>query len=175
VHEPLAVPTAELFRHPGSRQHVVLAGPLPDVSLSTAALTPDDVRVDLVLEAQGSVVTVTGTAIGRWTGECRRCLETTSGTVEVELHEVFEPVPVEGETYPLGADHVDLEPVLREAFALALPLAPLCDEACAGPDPTAHPVTREGEVEGADMFDGDDAAPPRDPRWAALDALRFDR
>ena len=48
--------------------------------------------------------------------------------------------PVEGETYPLGRDPLDLEPVLREALALALPLAPLCDEACAGPDPEAHPV-----------------------------------
>ncbi len=57
---------------------------------------------------------------------------------------------------------LDLEPVLRDAFALALPLAPLCDEACAGPDPEAHPVGIG------------DAEPPADPRWSALDSLRFE-
>ena len=82
----------------------------------------------------------------RWTGECRRCLETTGGEVKVGSSEMFEPDPVEGETYRLGRDHVDLAPALRDALALALPLAPLCDEACAGPDPDDHPVTVEDEV-----------------------------
>ena len=75
---------------------------------------------------------------------------------------MFEHHPVEGETYPLGHDALDLEPLLREALALALPLAPLCDETCAGPDPEDHPV-RTGEAE-----------PPADPRWSALDSLHFE-
>ena len=153
---------AELVRHPGAQQRIVATGPLPDVALSSARLTGDDVTVDVMVESQGETVTVTGTARGRWVGECRRCLETTGGEVEVPLSEVFEPEPVEGETYPLDRDALDLEPLLRDAFALALPLAPLCDEACRGPDPEAHPVgTGEGE-------------PPSDPRWSALDSLRFE-
>jgi len=159
---PFLIPTADLVRHPGAQQRIVAAGPLADVALSSARLTGDDVTVDVTIESQGETVTVTGTARGRWVGECRRCLETTSGEVEVQLSEVFEPHPVEGETYPLGRDALDLEPVLREAFALALPLAPLCDEACAGPDPEAHPVGT-GEAE-----------PASDPRWSALDSLRFE-
>ena len=159
------VPTAELAHRPGARHAVTLAGPLPGLALSSARLTDDDVVVDVVLESQGDTMTVTGTATASWVGECRRCLETTRGEVTVQLSEVFEPRPTEGETYPLGRDHLDLEPVLREALALALPLAPLCDEACPGPDPDAHPV-------GID--DGADEGPPADPRWAALDSLRFD-
>lgn len=169
MRRPFLVPTGELFRHRGERHHATLVGPLPGVALSAARLTDDDVVADVVLEAQGDAVTVAGTVTGAWTGECRRCLEPTGGVVVVEVREVFEPDPVEGETYPLGRDAADLEPVLREALALALPIAPLCDEACAGPAPESHPVTipagDEGEGEGA---------PAVDPRWGALDALRFD-
>ncbi|HET6771912.1 MAG TPA: YceD family protein [Acidimicrobiales bacterium] len=160
------VPTGELFRHRGTRQPVTLVGPLPGLVLSTTRLTGDDVVADLVLEAQGETVTATGTVMAGWEGDCRRCLEATGGVVTVEVSEVFEPVPVEGETYPLGPDRLDLAPALREALALALPLAPLCDEGCAGPDPVAHPVAPAG--------DDDQGEPPADPRWAALDALRFD-
>jgi uncharacterized protein len=172
------VSTGELFRHPGTRQQVSLAGSVPGVALSTARLTDDDVHADLTIEAQGSTLIATGRVVGRWTGECRRCLGPTGGELTVDLREIFEPDPVEGETYRLGVDHVDLEPVLREALALALPLAPLCDEACPGPDPEDHPVTVEGEAEGDEGgsgANGTSGAVPADPRWSALDALRFDR
>ncbi|HEY6697907.1 MAG TPA: YceD family protein [Acidimicrobiales bacterium] len=170
---PFVVSTGELFRHPGARQQVVLVGPLSGVALSTSRLTDDDIHADLTLEAQGSTLTVTGRVVARWTGECRRCLATTGGELAIDLREIFEPHPVEGETYRLHADHVDLEPALREALALALPLAPLCDEACAGPDPDDHPVTVE-DGDDRPSANGTDGAPP-DPRWSALDALRFDR
>ena len=140
------------------------------MELSSARLTDGDVVVDVTLESQGETMTVAGTATGWWEGECRRCLETTGGEVTVQLSEVFEPRPTEGETYPLRRDALDLEPVLREALALALPLAPLCDEACAGPDPDVHPV---GVAEDEDGEDGE-VEPPTDPRWGALDALKFD-
>jgi uncharacterized protein len=166
VTRPFVVPTGELFRHRGTRQKLTLTGQVPGVALSTSRLTDDGVMADVALEAQGDEVIVTGTVTARWTGECRRCLGSTGGELTVELREVFEPDPVEGETYPLGRDEVDLEPALREALALALPLAPLCREACAGPDPEEYPVTGES--------DADDSRPAADPRWAALDSLRFD-
>lgn len=159
---PFLVPTGELFRHPGARQHLALAGPLPGLALSTTRLTRDDVVAEVVVEAQADAVMLTGTVTATWTGECRRCLEETGGVVAVELREIFEPHPTEGETYPLGRDELDLEPVLREALALALPLAPVCREDCPGPDPEAHPLS------------GEEGAAPADPRWAGLDALRFE-
>ncbi|MGH9113127.1 MAG: YceD family protein [Acidimicrobiales bacterium] len=165
---PFVVSTGELFRHPGARLRVSLSGPLNGVDLSAARLTPDDIQADLTLEAQGSTLTVTGRVTGRWTGECRRCLGPTGGQLAVDLQEIFEPHPVEGETYRLGGDQVDLEPALRDAVALALPLAPLCDEACAGPDPDDHPVS----VEDDSAADGE---APADPRWSVLDTLRFDQ
>lgn len=164
---PFRVPTAELFRHRGTRRHVELQGPLPGVALSTSQLADGkDVVADLVLEAQGETVIVTGTVTAEWEGECRRCLSTTGGELAVDLQEVFELDAVEGETYPLGRDSVDLEPPLREALALALPVAPLCGDDCAGPDPDDHPVTVVSDEEPEER--------PADPRWAALDDLRFD-
>lgn len=167
---PFLISTGELFRQRGAVHPLTLAGPLPGLALSSTRLTGDDVVAEVVLEAQGETVTASGTVTGWWEGECRRCLEPTGGQVSVEVSEVFEPDPVEGETYPLGRDDLDLEPALRDALALALPIAPLCDEACAGPDPEAHPVTVA-----ADADDADTPEPaPADPRWGALDALHFD-
>jgi uncharacterized protein len=158
---------------------------MPDLALSTTRLTGDDVVADLTLEAQGSAVIVTGTVTGRWTAECRRCLGVTGGDVTVDVREVFQPEPVEGETYPLGRDELDLDPAIREALALALPLAPLCDQRCAGPDPEAHPVdtdrhrlTVSPAETGAYLYrvdSRDHGGTEGDPRWSALDALRFDR
>lgn len=163
------MPSGELFRQRGSRHQLTLTGRLPGLALSTAGLTDDEVVAEVTVEAQGDTVTMSGTVTGRWAGDCRRCLEPTGGAVVAQLSEVFEPVPVEGETYPLGRDDIDVEPALREALALALPLAPLCDDACAGPDPETHPVTPAVDPE-----DAADAEPVGDPRWGALDALRFD-
>jgi uncharacterized metal-binding protein YceD (DUF177 family) len=56
--------------------------------------------------------------------------------------------------------------VLAQALVLELPLAPLCGPDCQGPDPERFPA----QVATDDV----DAEPPRDPRWAALDALRFE-
>lgn len=144
-----------------------MAGRLPGISLSSARVLDDaEVRVAAVVEAQGSTITVSGEIAAPWVGDCRRCLAPTGGEASVTFTEVFEPEPVEGETYPLGGDDLDLEPVVRELLALALPLAPLCSEDCAGPDPQDYPIDAGRGAE--------DLPPPGDPRWAALDELRFD-
>ena len=86
-------------------------------------------------------VTVAGTVRAPWVGECRRCLEEVAGAVEVDaaggLRAHARPT---GETYPLDGDEVDLEPVVRDAVLLALPLAPLCRRGLPGPGPDALPA-----------------------------------
>lgn len=162
-----AVNVGEALHHPGMQIPLALTGSLAGVALSSVRIVEDaEVRFDGTVEAQGTIVTVQGVASAPWVGECRRCLGPTRGEVRVELREVFEESPIEDETHPLADDRIDLGPVVQEAVALALPLAPLCREDCAGPDPDAHPV---GVPEGAERSE-----PVRDPRWAALDELRFD-
>jgi uncharacterized protein len=160
------VDVGELLQHAGTQRRVTLVGPLPGVELSSARIPDEaDVQLDAVLEAQGATVVARGTIYAPWVGECRRCLQPTGGELRVDLHEIFEPRPVEGETFPLEGEQLDLAPMLGEVLALALPLAPLCSEACPGPDPDTHPV--DGST--------DDATEPApDPRWGALDQLKFD-
>ncbi len=167
----LRIGVLELRRRPGTERDVRVSTPLPGLGITSAQVPEEaEVVVDATLEAIEGAVTVSGTVTAPWVGECRRCLEPVTGTVEATLSEVFEPHPTEGETYPLEGDEVDLEPVVRDAVLLGLPLAPLCREDCPGPAPEAFPTTVEAD--GPD--DEADAEPPRDPRWAALDELHLD-
>ena len=172
--QPFVVDLADVLRRPGAQHPVHLEGPLPGVAL-TSARVPEDatVALDVTVEAQGRTVIVQGTARAPWEGECRRCLESTAGELVVDLREVFEPDPVEGETFPIEDELIDLGAALRELLALALPLAPLCRDACPGADPEDHPVLTEDDEAGEHDVEVP-AEPPADPRWAALDQLRFD-
>lgn len=171
---PFVVPTAELSRRPGHARDVQVAGELEGLAVSDAWVPPGaEVAADLRLEVvTDGKLTATGEVRTRWEGTCRRCTDPVAGDLVVAVGEVFEPgAAPDADTYPLGADRVDLAPMLRDAVLLALPLAPLCTEACAGPDPDAHPVRTD---EDGDAADGGSAEPAPDPRWAALGELRFD-
>jgi uncharacterized protein len=173
---PLLVPVTQLLRQPGTRRPLQREVPLDGLAVAGVEVDADTgVGIDLVLEAIGDDVVAAGTLSIPWISECRRCLTPVSGRTEADLREVFQPRPVEGETYALGEGTVDLEPMLRDAVLLALPLAPLCAEDCAGPAPDRFPAVA-GNHGGPDS-DADPsspAEPPRDPRWAVLDELRFD-
>jgi uncharacterized protein len=166
AHPILRIGVMELRRRPGTQRDVRLATPMAGLAV-TSARVPDDapIEVDATLESIDGAVTVTGTVQVPWTAECRRCLEPVEGVATVELREVFEVRPIEGETYPIEGDEVDLEPVVRDAALLNLPLTVLCRPDCEGPAPEALPVVVEGEGP---------QEPVRDPRWAALDELRLD-
>lgn len=165
---PLQVGVAELRRHLGDRRPVSLGAVLDGLAVSTAAV-PDgaEVAVELELESISNGVVAEGSITAPWHGECRRCLGPVEGRLVTEVREIFERHPVEGETYPLGDDLIDLEPMVRDAVLLALPLAPLCASDCPGPAPEAFPTS------GADAGVRPGVA-EADPRWAALDELRFD-
>lgn len=182
---------AEALAAPGVRHHRVLAGRLPGIALSSAHV-PDaaEVQIELTLEAQGASVIVEGAAWTHWEGECRRCLGPTTGRLEVPFREVYLPPdpdpslppgsdrtlmsdvePTDHETFHLEDGDLDLRPMLHDALALQLPLAPLCAEDCGGPAPDTHPVGRPDDMAGKDDPSSD---AKRDPRWAVLDRIRFD-
>lgn len=172
----LLVDAGEALRHPGTRRPLHRDVVLDDLGLSSAQVPEAGVIVlDLELEAVGADVVVTGTVRAPWEGACRRCLDPVTGTLELDVREIFERRPTEGQTYPIeDEDHLDLEPLVREAVLLALPLSPLCSETCAGPDPDRFPAAVEGEGPDEGESAVAPAEPPRDPRWAALDQLRPD-
>lgn len=136
-------------------------------------MTTGLLAVDLLLEHLGSQLTAIGGLHVAWSAPCRRCLEPVNDVVDVQVHEVFERSPVEGETYQLEEEFADLRPMISEALLLALPIAPLCREDCEGPEPDRFPANVASDAEAADES-GDGESAPADPRWAALDQLTFD-
>jgi len=171
---PLVVGVTDIRRQPGTRRPLQRGVVLPGLGISSAHVPEGaEIGLDLELEALSNGLVATGTLTVPWEGECRRCLREVRSESIAEIREVFEPKPVEGETYPLAVDTVDLEPMVRDAVLLTLPLAPLCADDCKGPAPEVFPAVVEGEESPAED-DDDVPGPPVDPRWAALDGLRFD-
>ena len=169
---PLVVGIADLRRQPGTRRHIERQVVLDGLGITTAAVPPGaEIRLELELETMLPGRVATGTIEVPWEGECRRCLTPVRASTIVEIREVFDPKPVDGETYPLGDDLVNLEPMVRDAVLLALPLAPLCGPDCLGPAPDLFPTGLP--IDEAEGEAGDGAEPASDPRWAALDELQF--
>ena len=136
-----------------------------------------EIELDLRLESVMEGVLVTGTAHAPVAGECVRCLEPVEWELDSDFQELFSYPDAdqrfggdaeeaedgdEEEPLVLEDDLFDLEPVLRDAVVLELPLQPVCREDCPGlcsdcgarlaDDPEHH----------------HDAA---DIRWAALQGL----
>ncbi|MCW2615042.1 MAG: hypothetical protein JWN08_2036 [Frankiales bacterium] len=171
-HKPLVLDTRELGRRPGSMRPVRLAAPAPE-GLGTemiGAPVGAELDLDLRLESVMEGVLVTGTATVPLTGECGRCLEPISDTLVVDLQELYayadsttDLTGEDDETARMEGDFLDLEPVLRDAVVLALPLTPLCQEDCSGLCVDCG--------ERLDDLPEDHAHAAPDPRWAALQSL----
>ncbi|ATL85765.1 DUF177 domain-containing protein [Streptomyces malaysiensis subsp. malaysiensis] len=134
------------------------------------------VELDLRLESVMEGVLVTGTARAPLTGECVRCLEPLERELEADFQEMYSYPDADDRSRDadtgddaeeedrlfLEADLFDLEPVLRDAVVLALPLQPVCREDC--PGLCAECGARLADDPGHHH----DAA---DIRWAALQGL----
>ncbi len=94
-----------------------------------------------------------------------RCLTEVGGALDSPISELFEAEPIEGETYALDGDEIDLEIAVRDAVLLELPVSPRCREECAGLCPSCGIDRNDAECEC-------DPNPP-DPRWDALRELHI--
>jgi len=163
----LSVDVSELLRRPGASETVKTDHVLAGVEVPLARIRDDSpVRVDLLLEALVDGIHVSGAVRGTAVLECRRCLKEIVGSLEVELSEVFF-YPGEGEpdeVYRVTDEQIDLEPAVRDALMLALPLNPLCTDECRGLCSTC----------GADLNETDcgHSQDPVDIRWTGLEQLR---
>ena len=163
----LLIDVVEIRRRPGTRRRVEAALALEDLVSGERSIVDGRLDVTATIESVMEGVVADGSVAGVSRVPCRRCLEDVDEPFEVDFREIFEREPTEGETWPLGDDQIDLTPVVRELALLSLPLAPVCREDCEGPDVERFPT---GPAEEPDP----DAPPPRDERWAALDALTFE-
>ena len=166
-HSPFVLDVHRLDRRPGSMLKVVRTVPAPaDLGLVEVIGVPEgaDVELNLKLEAVVEGVLVSGTARAPLAGDCVRCLDPLTDEVEVDFAELFVAPGNDGddETLWLQGDLIDLEPVVRDAVVLTLPLTPLCEEDCPGLCAQCGAKLADDPEHGhADV----------DPRWAALEAL----
>jgi len=149
-----------------------------------------DVALDVRFEAVSEGVLATGTATAPLAGECARCLAPLTSSVTASFQELYlytdkhdkyhekhdkhekhdrhqehhEHEEQDDEERYLDGDLLDLEPVLRDAVVLALPMSPLCQEDCPG-------LCVECGVPLADAGPGHGHDEAPDPRWAALEQL----
>jgi uncharacterized protein len=172
---PLVLDTRELGRRPGSMRSLSRSVPAP-AHLGVDVLGVQEgsgLELDLRLESVVEGVLVSGTVAATMSGECVRCLDPVTGPLVVDLQELYafpgarpgtEP-DEDDDTEPLPemiGDLIDLEPALRDAVVLALPLRPLCRDDCPGLCPEC----------GARLEDEPDHTHDAvDPRWAALGDL----
>lgn len=139
-------------------------------AVSSAWVPPgSEVALRVRMEAVVDGVLVTGTAAVQVVSECSRCLDEVWLSQVSEIQQLYEypdiqsQLPVEAlEQDPLPTmegDLLDLEPAVRDAVVLDLPLVPLCSESCPGLCPAC----------GARLADDPDHEHgTADPRWAAL-------
>ncbi len=172
--------TRELGRRPGALKKISRSIEAPaDLGIEVIGVAEGaTVELDLRLESVMEGVLVTGTARAPLTGECVRCLEPLERELDADFQEMFsypdadarsrtadtddDAEDDEEDTLFLEDDLFDLEPVLRDAVVLALPLQPVCQEDCPG-------LCSECGARLADDLDHHHESV--DIRWAALQGL----
>jgi len=161
---PFVVHVAALRREVGERWHEERRGPVEGLDCSGSAVPEGaSLLADVVVEAVLGGVSVAGTVVAPWVGECRRCLAPASGQLRLAVRELYTEGGDGEDTYPLEGDEVDLEPLVHDAVLLELPSAPLCRPDCRGLCPECGADRNEEPCH---------CEPRRDPRWGALDVLR---
>lgn len=177
---PLVLDVHDLGRRAGSLKETARVVPAPaDLGVALARVPEGaDLALTLRCESAGEGIWVTGTVAFTVVGECARCLEPIAWPQEARFSELFSYPPSdargarimedEDEEEPqiyVEDDLIDLEPIVRDAVVLTLPLAPVCDEDCAGLCPTCGVRLEAGH---------DHRHETTDPRWEALRALTVD-
>jgi uncharacterized protein len=141
LRNPLVFDTRDLA--PGAARTLSRTVPAPGQMGVELARVPAGSELDLEVQLEGVAegVLVTATVTGPLANECGRCLDPFSSEIKVRFQELFvfagDPERAEGaeadDSYVLdGSGLLDLEPAVRDAIVLELPLSPLCTDSCQG-------------------------------------------
>ena len=167
--QALKVSVAEVLGRPGRFRTVDLARPLEGVAITLSRLRDSEpVSGRLRLESVVEGILVTGKVTAPTVVECSRCLTPRHDELSTDLCELYVlPGRAQGpddDAYEVDGTDIDLEPMLRDALTLALPLNPVCRDGCRGL------CARCGRDLNAGACSCTDEAV--DPRWGALDQIK---
>jgi len=165
VADPLRVTTADLLRRPGTERTVEVTTSVAELGIADERFEPDaSVDVRLRLESLTDGIVVTGTVHAPWHGICRRCAVATGGTVDSDVHELYQETITDPDAFELVGDQLDLRPMMAELLVLDAPSSPLCRPDCQGLCPVCG-IDRNTARCDCDTTVADD-------RWSALDQLK---
>jgi uncharacterized protein len=129
-----------------------------------------ELTLDLRMQSVTEGVYVSGTVDAPLAGECGRCLRPIADMISVDIAELYayehsatDETTEEDEVGRVQDDLIDLEPVVRDALVLALPVNPVCRPDCPGLCPECG--------EAWDELPAGHSHEQLDPRWAALSEL----
>ena len=184
---PLVLDVRELGRRAGAMMTFDRSASAPKDLTNPMIGVPEgsELHLDLMAESVIEGVWVSGDVTAVAQGACSRCLEPVSVPLEVELQELFRygdsdnhngagaganrgsggDAEADDELPTFENDLIDLEPTLRDAVVLALPLAPVCGEDCLG---LCSQCGFELKLDPNHQHD------QTDPRWAALGKMFTD-
>jgi uncharacterized protein len=159
---PYTIDVRDLINRPGTMREKSYEMVVPEklgeglVAVQAGSTLDTEVRLESMHEGILASVEVSGRALG----ECGRCLRDIDLPVQVEFQELFAYSQDEAFDFEVQDDHVDLEPLIRDAVVLSLPFQPVCRPDCPGLDPeTGERLASLPETEATEVVD---------PRWAAL-------
>jgi len=165
---PLSVNVRDLVHRAGEMRERTIEVPAPEQFGAGAAVVPEGTPLHLEVRLEGlhDGILVSADVDTVASGECVRCLDPVTIPVEVEFQELFAYSADEAFDFAVRDDHVDLEPVVRDAVVLALPFQPVCRPDCPGLDPeTGEKLVHQPEQPSREVLD---------PRWAALEGFTPD-
>ena len=162
-----SVPIAHLLGRPGDYKDIELSAVLTGVGTSLATVCNEPVTGRLRLESVVEGILVTGELEATTMVRCSRCLEATKAGLATRVLEMFvapgHEDAAEDDSYRITGMELDLEPMVRDAIGLALPINPLCRIDCRGICAGCGTNLNEGVC----VCSRDDV----DPRWAPLSGL----
>ncbi|MEZ5226034.1 MAG: DUF177 domain-containing protein [Acidimicrobiales bacterium] len=171
----LLVNVTELRRRLGERMTLDIDAVLPPLGVISSRFRHEEpVTGSVVVDSIERGVTVLGEVSFGWEGECRRCLDDVRGETTAPIDEIFQvQAPDDSDIIDFDGEQIDLLPLVRDAVLVGLPLAPLCRDDCAGPDPERYPAVTADEWE-RQLAEKAAEPPAPDPRWAALSDIELD-
>ncbi len=128
----LLIDVSELLEQPGTQRRFELSGEVSGLELDMVAVAGGHLDIDALAESLVEGIQLSGRVSGRLELRCRRCLDDVRRPFSFALRELFAAGPADEEAYPIEDGLIDLEPMLRDAVLLELPLNPVCREACRG-------------------------------------------
>lgn len=158
-----------LIDHPGATKSLDRVVPTPaDLSDDIVRIGPQ-ATVAAVIDSVVDGLLVRGAVTAPATLACARCLAKRSDEITAEVVELFRAPGTDGGEVDAGYDiadaTIDIDTLLRDALAAAIPVRPLCRPDCAGLCPTCGADRNVAPCDGHPQ--------QGDQRWAALADLQL--